>query len=201
MTEVAGTAAETVLERALAGPPLLGRTRLVCVDGPAGSGKTTLATAVHDAARSRGLTVTVVHMDDVYAGWSELADAGRRVREQLVEPLSSGAAAAYERYDWHQERFAERIPVPTTDLLVVEGVGSGDPAYADRTGVLVWVEAPRALRLRRGLERDGAAMEQHWRQWMVDEEQLHLRDRTAERADVVVDGRSGMLSRGRACGA
>ena len=88
------------------------------------------------------------------------------------------------------------MPVAATDLLVVEGVGSGDPAYDDLIAVLVWVWAPQPLRLRRGMERDGVAMMPHWQQWMVDEERLHARDRTAERADVVVDGRTGEVSRG-----
>jgi uridine kinase len=190
------TAASTVLELALSRPPRLSGTRLVCVDGPAGSGKTTFAGVLVAAGREQGLTVSLLHMDDVFHGWSGLADAGRRVLDQVVAPLAAGQAAAYERYDWHQERYAELVPVPTSDLLVVEGVGSADPAYADRTGVLVWVWAPGKLRLERGLERDGPAMAPRWRQWMVDEGRLHARDRTVERADVVVDGRTGEVSRG-----
>jgi hypothetical protein len=54
--------------------------------------------------------------------------------------------------------------------------------------VLAWVEAPADLRLRRGLERDGAAMADHWRQWAVDEQALFRREATAERADLLVDG-------------
>lgn len=193
--------AAAVLELALSRPPGLGRTRLVCVDGPAGSGKTTFAGSLAGEGRRRGMTAATIHMDDVFAGWGGLADAGRRVLDQVVGPLSSGAPAAYERYDWHEERFTELVPVPETDLLVIEGVGSGDPAYARHIGVLVWVWAPAELRLERGIERDGPALEPYWRQWMVDEEQLHERDRTAQRADVVVDGRTGQVTLGSGAGA
>ena len=82
----AGT--RTVLDLALSRPPRLGGTRLVCVDGPAGSGKTTFADAVVATARERGLTCELVHMDDVFAGWDGLGDAGRRVIDQLVAPLA-----------------------------------------------------------------------------------------------------------------
>ena len=39
----ADVAVRLAVERLATAPPRLGRTRLVCVDGPAGSGKTTLA--------------------------------------------------------------------------------------------------------------------------------------------------------------
>lgn len=176
-------------------------TRLVCVDGPAGSGKTTLAAGLADEAARRGLTVSMVHMDDVYEGWDGLADAGRRVREQIVGPLTTGTAAAYERYDWHEGLFVAPVAVEATDLLLVEGVGSGDLGYADLIGLLVWVEAPAAVRLSRGLARDGSRMEGQWRRWMVDEQRLHARDRTGQRADVTVDGVTGELSFAASAGA
>ena len=183
-----------VLDLALSRPPRLGGTRLVCVDGPAGSGKTTLAGRLAEEGAGRGLTVSLVHMDDVFDGWDGLADAGRRVREQIVDPLASGRPAAYERYDWERDRFVATVPVEPADLLIVEGVGSGDPGYDDRIGVLVWVWAPDELRLRRGLERDGSRLEGRWRRWLLEEQRLHARDRTEQRADVLVDGRSGELS-------
>lgn len=185
-----------VLEWALARPPGLGRTRLICVDGPAGSGKTTFADELVALAHEHGLTVALVHMDDVFEGWDGLADAGRRLLDQVVAPLAAGSDGAYARYDWHEGTLAETVRVPASELLVIEGVGSGDPAYAPQTSLLVWVWAPAEVRLSRGLERDGTALEQHWKDWMVAEEQLHTRDRTAERADVVVDGRTGAFSRG-----
>jgi uridine kinase len=194
-------AAAHALGLALAGPPRLRDTRLICVDGPAGSGKTTFADALVAAAQDRAMTTALVHMDDLYAGWGGLADAGRRVHDQVVAPLAAGAPAAYERYDWHEQRFTDAVPVPGAELLVIEGVGSGDPSYAERVSVLVWVWAPWALRLERGLDRDGAAAEPHWQRWMADEGRLHEKDRTAHRADLVVDGRSGVVSRGRPAGA
>lgn len=201
MTGSPSDAAADALELALARPPRLGRTRLVCVDGPAGSGKTTFADALVAAAEQRAMTTALVHMDDLYAGWGGLADAGRRVHDQVVAPLAAGSPAAYERYDWHEERFTDHVLVPAVELLVIEGVGSGDPAYAERVSVLVWVWAAAELRLERGLHRDGAAAEPHWRRWMADEELLHQKDRTAQRADIVVDGRSGAVSPGRSAGA
>ena len=183
-----------VLDLALARPARLGRTRLVCVDGPAGSGKTTFAELLVAGSARPDLTSAVVHMDDVYDGWEGLADAGRRVHEQILAPLAGARAAAFARYDWHLGRFANTVTVPVVDLLVIEGVGSADPRYDAWTALVVWVWAPEELRLSRGLARDGVALESRWRRWMRDEQQLHERDRTRDRADVVVDGRSGEVT-------
>ena len=190
---------ERLLDLALARPGhLAGGARLVCLDGFAGSGKTTAAARLHDAASSRGLRSTVVHMDDLYPGWSGLP----RLHEHtvpLVRALAEGGRAAYLRYDWDRGEYAEEHVVDAGDLVVLEGVGSADPAYDDVVSLRVLVTAPREERLRRGLERDGEAMREHWLRWTATEAAHLSAARTAERADVVLDGLTGvLLSRGGA---
>jgi uridine kinase len=178
------TAAE-LLAWTLSRPATLGAGRLVCVDGPAGSGKTTLARDITLAAED---SVRLLHMDDIYEGWSGLEAAMTRVADDVVGPLRTGRAGRYRRYDWVREELAEEHLVEPVDLLVIEGVGSGGAAYADATTCLVWVEAPADERLRRGLERDGEAVRAQWLAFMADEEAMFARERTRARADVIVDG-------------
>ncbi len=170
--------------RAAAAPPSLGHTRLVCVDGPSGSGKTVLAERL--AAGLGGCPV--VHMDDLYPGWDGLAAAVPLLVAQIMEPLAAGRAATYRRYDWDAGGYAEEHTVPAADALVVEGVGCGARNPAAYACLLVWVEAPHAVRLARGLARDGEAYRPHWQRWAVQEEALFADERTRERADVRVDG-------------
>jgi energy-coupling factor transporter ATP-binding protein EcfA2 len=176
-------AAALLLEVAESRPPTLGAGRLVCVDGPAGSGKTTLAGAV--AALRPG--TPVIHMDDLYDGWEGLPHLTDQL-SGLLRPLSTGEPGTYRRYDWHAGRYAETVTVTPGPLLVLEGVGSGSRTHADLTTALAWVWAPAGLRLRRGLERDGEALADRWHQWMVDEDRYLAQEQVEARADLLVDG-------------
>ena len=172
-----------VLELAASHPPSLGEGRLVCVDGPAGSGKTTLAGAVGVAVPD----ALVVHMDDLYEGWDGLPTVDAQLGS-LLQPLADGRTGRYRRWDWHAARWAEQVEVRPAPLLVIEGVGSGSLVAAPFTTVLVWVEAPYDLRMRRGIERDGDAFAPYWESWAAAEEEHFARHRTRERADLRLDG-------------
>jgi uridine kinase len=183
-----GPAVERILRAALDTGPRLGPVRVVCVDGPAGSGKSTTAEALRAAASSRGVPAEVVHLDDLYEGWSGLEGSlWPRLRAQVLEPLRRGRPGRFQRYDWHAGRFAGWVDVPVPRLLVLEGCGSARRAADAFATVRVWVEASADLRLARGLERDGEAARDHWLRWMTDEAAHFARERTRERADVRLD--------------
>ncbi len=176
---------EALATSALAGPPGLGSVRLVCVDGPAGSGKTTLAAAL---AAALGEGAVVVHLDDLYEGWAGLGGVWERVEAQILRPLERGHPGRWQRYDWEAERFAEWRDLPVPEFLIFEGCGSAPRAVDGRANQIAFVEAPADVRLARGLARDGEHMREHWLRWMAEEEAEFARERTRERADVVVDG-------------
>lgn len=169
----------------LAGPALLGAVRLVCIDGPAGSGKTTLAGRL---ASALGGEAAVVHFDELYAGWT-LTGALARLQAGVLRPLSAGRPGGHHRYDWAARRFApEPVAVPPREVLLVEGCGSSPRALDPWTTLRIWVEAPADLRLARGLARDGSHLEPEWRRWLATEAAEFAREGTRDRADVRVDG-------------
>jgi uridine kinase len=174
--------ADLVLDLAASRPPSLDSSRLVCVDGPAGSGKTTLGRVMAERTGAQ-----LIHTDDLMDGWRGLDAAGRQLAA-VCEALAAGRPGSYQHFDWEQGRYDRTVPVPVAPWLVVEGVGSGSAAVAAYCTVLVWVEVDDDLRLTRGIARDGIEMEPHWRQFMLDEQVLFARERTRDRADVVVDG-------------
>lgn len=173
--------AAQALALADARPTTLGTGRLVCVDGPAGSGKTTLADRIADLGGAR-----VVHLDDLYDGWTGLPRLADQL-DRLLLPLAAGRPGSFRRYDWQAMAYDGGVTVPPTPLLVVEGVGSGLAAYDRLRTVLVWVEAPYVVRRARGLARDGEAFAPHWDAWARDEAALFARERTRDRADLVID--------------
>ena len=103
-----------------AAPPTLGSGRLVCVDGPAGSGKTTLAARLAEAGPA-----TVLHLDDLYPGWDGLPLVGAQL-ETLLRPLAQDRPGSYRRYDWLRSEYAETVEVPPYPVQVVNGLGAGD---------------------------------------------------------------------------
>lgn len=181
----------SVAARVRAAPPRLGAVRLVVVDGPAGSGKTTTAAALAAALGD----APVLHMDDLYEGWSGLnADVWPRMWAQVLEPLRAGRPGRYQRYDWEKGRFAEWHDVPAGPLLVVEGVGAAAAAMEPYASLRVWVEAPPDVRLHRGVLRDGEPLRDEWLRWSAREVEHFEADGTKDRADVRVDGTAPPVS-------
>jgi hypothetical protein len=164
-----------------ASEPRCGATRLVAIDGPSGSGKTTLARDVAAA-----LAAPTVHMDDLYPGWDGLREGVERAHEWLAEPLASGRPGRYRRWDWAAGRYAEWVQVAGTEVVVLEGCGSGVRPVGDSVSTLVWVDAAEAVRHARGMARD-AAYEPFWDEWAAQERALYAGDGTRGRAELVID--------------
>lgn len=190
--------AAALLDRLEGLAPRLGGGHLVLLDGVAGAGKTTLAAAIVTRALQEGTfgdraRIGVVHMDDLYEGWGGLLAAGEQLASDVVGPLRAGLPGHYRRYDWVRAERNERVEVAPADLLVIEGCGAAPPLLDDVASLVCYVTAPDALRLARGLARDGEALRPQWLAFMADEERLAERDRTRERAHVVIGAHGQVL--------
>jgi uridine kinase len=169
---------------ALADRPSAAATRFVGIDGRAGSGKSTLARFV--AARVAG--AVVIAADD-FAGPHVPEWDWPRFRQQVVVPLQAGRRARYQRWEWQHAEPAGWCSVAPGGVVLVEGVSSTRSELEVPWALRVWVEAPRELRLRRALARDGAALLGQWRDvWMPSEEAYVARDNPVQRADLIVNG-------------
>lgn len=171
---------------------------MVCIDGRAGSGKSTLgallAVALRSAAalQSAAPTVHLLHTDDLLEGWADPPSILGPLRDGVLEPLAVGRTGSYRRYDWTARRFAtEPATVPVPGVLIVEGVTSAAAPMRTWSSLSVWVECDPAAALQRGLARDGEAMRGEWEQWQCGEAAHFAADGTMAAVDLVVDGRAG----------
>ena len=163
--------------------------RVLAVDGRSGSGKTGLAAVLADA-----LAAPVVHLDDLYPGWEGLAAAVELLRGVLAG-LRSGRPTRHPVWDWAAGAYRGAVELPTTGVVVVEGVGAGCAAAVE---VLVWLEAEAGVRRRRALARDGEVFAAHWDSWAAQEERLLAAHDVRARADVVL--RPGEVDSGPGAG-
>jgi energy-coupling factor transporter ATP-binding protein EcfA2 len=171
-----------------AGVRLVGRPRIVAVDGRSGSGKTTLAerlrTAVPDAE--------VVHTDDI-AWWHSRFGWYDLIIDGVLEPLHRGQLVHYQRPAWASHGRGGHIDVSAkASLVIIEGVGAARRELTALLDAAVWVqsdfgEAERRAALRHG--GDAAAMEQT-RDWMIQELPFLAADRPWERTTIIVAGTS-----------
>jgi uridine kinase len=180
---------DNLLDHVQSTPARLGRTRLISIDGPAGSGKSTLADRFAARAEARGLHTLVLHMDDLYDGWDGAVRGFGLLRDHVLKRLADGREGRYRRYDWNTGTYAELHVVPVTlDLLIVEGVTSGDRDADPWQSLRVWIETSNEVRLDRGIERDGEALRDQWLEWMRWERDHFATENTRLRAHVIVDG-------------
>ena len=161
-----------------------GAVRLVGVDGCGAAGKTTFAARL---ARAAG-DAPVVHTDD-FASFDRPMQWWPRLLAEVIDPLTRGRPAAFHPYDWvRSELSADTIEIAPTPLVVIEGVGATRKAWRDDLAHRIWVDAPRDLRLRRGLERDGRHMLDFWTWWMAEEDAYVADEHPERHADLWVAG-------------
>ncbi|MEV0785849.1 hypothetical protein AB0I52_23375 [Streptomyces sp. NPDC050423] len=162
-------------------PPSCGPVRLIGVDGHAGSGKSTFAArlaAVLDDA-------PVLHLDDL-ATHEEFFDWTDRLREQVLGPLSHGAPARYEPYDWTARGFGPPRVLEPAPVVLVEGVGAGRRALRPFLAHLLWMDLPSAESWERGRRRDGPALTAFWDGWTAAEMAHFSADPSRPSADALV---------------
>lgn len=163
--------------------------RIVAIDGPAGSGKTTLASRI--ASTWADENVVTIHMDDLYDGWENALSERltRTLVQSIALPASMGKSFSYRKYDWIQKRFEKTIECEVPDLLILEGVGSGQKGVRQYLDQLIWTETDSETGLQRVLRRDGDYLETEMRVWQMRESEHFQRDNTRDCATIRIDGK------------
>ena len=154
-----------------------GSARVIAIDGPAGSGKTTLATELSAVLPN----CTVVHMDDLYDGWNQdlITELPQRIKKQILVPLSKLQTAEFVTYNWHAKLFDSSQTISNPEFIILEGVGAANPSNSEYFALRIWVEAEPSKLLDRLITRDGKQFREQLAAWQVHEaryfNQLHVR--------------------------
>ena len=101
--------------------PRCGKTKIISIDGPAGSGKTTLAAELSVALFSTFGDVPIIHLDQLYEGWDGALDSKlfERIDSWILTPIRNGLPPKYLEYDWHLGAYSKWIELALIPILII----------------------------------------------------------------------------------
>lgn len=168
--------------------PACGKTRVIAIDGPAGSGKTTLSFALEAALHN--FKVATIHLDSLYQGWDDALTStlSRNLENQILKPLSLEKPAEYRVFDWFEMKPGMTVSFDSPEYLILEGVGAAQSVTRKYANYLIWIDVASELGLKRVLARDGQEIEAQMRNWQLIESDFFIRDNTRECANLRIDG-------------
>jgi uridine kinase len=159
---------------------------IIAIDGPAGAGKTTLAHEIF-LALSPKMSVSVIHMDDLYNGWDNaLGEDLTSVLQYLAAQHRNISAAEIRRYNWTTSSFGESETIEPADLLILEGVGSADKSLQDELAALIWIDIDPEIGVMRVIARDGYQVEDEMKKWLGTQQEYFSQHSTREKADFIL---------------
>lgn len=169
------------------------RHEIVGIERPAG--RSTLAPT--QAATNWATGVAVIHLDDLYEGWTGLDSMlFNRLEAWIILPLANSLPARFLAYDWVQARFARWVEVPPARYVIIEGVGAGDAVTREWATTKVWLDVTDESGRRRGLARDSTAQQtpearrrlrEQWSLWQTSQSDYFADSGNRAAADFRID--------------
>jgi uridine kinase len=159
---------------------------VIAIDGPAGAGKTTLAHEIF-LALSPKMSVNVIHMDDLYDGWDNaLTNDLTQILCHLSDQHKKQLPTKLSRYNWATSSLDPTEVIAPSDLLILEGVGSGDKSLQEQFAALIWIDIDPEIGVQRVIERDGPGVENQMQKWLGTQQQYFSQHSTREKADFIL---------------
>lgn len=127
---------------------------VIAIDGPAGSGKTTLANQLSTDLSN----VEIIHIDDLYHGWTDAFSPRltESIINQILAPISQGIEFNYEIFDWKSNKFSKSKIIPSGQIYILEGVSAGQRQFRKYLYKIIWLNIADEEGLTRVINRDGA---------------------------------------------
>jgi uridine kinase len=159
---------------------------IIAIDGPAGAGKTTLASTISLALSPR-MSTTIIHMDELYPGWENaLGDELTKTLTWLTSCHKAKKPLLYSSFNWIANEFNPPKSHASTQLLILEGVASAQLPIEESLATSIWLDLDPEIGFRRVIERDGENISLEMKKWLVTQEQHFAADRTKERCEFLL---------------
>jgi uridine kinase len=156
---------------------------IIAIDGPAGAGKTTLASHLAAALALR-FHSNVIHLDDVYRGWDlALTQSLTQDLTSIIKDHQSGREITYRPFNWAKGEPGPQVTLPPRDLLILEGVGAAQSAIRPLITASIWIGIDPQHGYERVIARDGDAISVEMKKWLITQQQHFAAENTEKAAD------------------
>lgn len=158
---------------------------IISIDGPCGSGKSTIAEELR-----RETACNVLHMDDFYLpfadrdkNWMNII-AGHmdfnRLIEKVLRPYKEGRKTEYISYDCHSDKYLQEIEIDLNKPLIIEGSYTSHPCLKEFVDYKVFIDIDSKLQIERITKRNPKVVDKFVSMWIPFEnnyfETLKIKD-------------------------
>jgi uridine kinase len=163
-----------------------GQAKLIIIDGPAGSGKTTLAKSLSRLLEN----CPIIHMDEIYEGWENALSPKTFIdlTDWVINPLLESKPIEFIKYDWYLEKRIEKVVINLPKFLIIEGVGSSSFDISKYACLKLWIEVRKQTGINRVLTRDGLQIQDQMKHWQIRESKFFVDNNSKENSDIWIDG-------------
>jgi uridine kinase len=163
-----------------------GQTKIIVIDGPAGSGKTTLAKSLSGLLEN----CPIIHMDEIYEGWENALSPKtfKDLVEWIINPLLENNSIEYIKYDWNLGQRIEKVVINNSKIIIIEGVGSSSFEISKHASLKLWIEVNKETGINRVLTRDGLQIQEQMKTWQSQESKFFIENNSKENSDIWIDG-------------
>jgi uridine kinase len=165
---------------------MCGQTKIIVIDGPAGSGKTTLAKSLSRLFEN----CPIIHMDEIYEGWKNALShkTSNDLTDWIIYPLLESKTIKFIKYDWNLEKRIEQVVINFPKVLIIEGVGSSSFEISQHACLKLWIEVNKETGINRVLTRDGLHIQEQMKTWQSQESKFFIENNSKENSDIWIDG-------------
>lgn len=168
---------------------------ILAIDGPAASGKTTLAQQLTHIC-----SASVTHMDDFFLPMELRSDERltapggnvhyERFEEEVLPYLRANAPFSYRRFDCSSVAYSSNRTILPEQLIVIEGSYALHPYFGRYADLTVFLDVPSEVQAERILLRNPSLAQTFFSKWIPMETAYHEAFSIRSSADIVLSGAS-----------